>query len=215
MSRDNCCFVHLDFWALIFLQEPHVCVEFHSLNFLRTDIWPSDSLNTHVTLCVLFVLLFGHCAPSNNSAASLLRVLPMSKWIRRWKPIWIPYGGNFQKAFVAEWEQEVHSYEYSDREMRIAAGTNVPVTTRLTTPATRTRVTTGHIRPPKLQSPNVYMYPRTRGGTPHVNTQLTQAVFPRPNRVGNHIQIQVRRRSPGYLRDISSASPQRRKRIHQ
>ena len=28
-------------------------------------------------------------------------------WTRRWKPFWIPYGGNFQKASEEEWEQEV------------------------------------------------------------------------------------------------------------
>ena len=82
------------------------------------------------------------------------------------------------------------------------------------TPATRTRATTFHIRCPKLQSPNVNMYPRTTAGTPHVNYQLLQAVFPRLHRLGNHIQLQVRRRSPGYSKDISSASPQRRKRAH-
>ena len=43
--------------------------------------------------------------------------------------------------------------------------------------ATRTRVTTGHIRSPKMQIPNVYMYPRTAAGTPHVNNQLFQAFF--------------------------------------
>ena len=31
----------------------------------------------------------------------------MAKWTRRWKPIWIPYLSNFQKAYVEEWEQEV------------------------------------------------------------------------------------------------------------
>ena len=30
--------------------------------------------------------------------------------------IWTQCGGNFQKAYVEEWEQEVHSSEYSDQE---------------------------------------------------------------------------------------------------
>ena len=40
----------------------------------------------------------------------------MAKWIRRWKPIWIPCGANFQKVYVEEWEQKVHASEYSDQE---------------------------------------------------------------------------------------------------
>ena len=33
----------------------------------------------------------------------------MAKWTRSWKPIWVPYGSNFQTAYVEEWEQEVHT----------------------------------------------------------------------------------------------------------
>ena len=32
----------------------------------------------------------------------------MAEWMRHWKPIWIPYGDNFQRAYV-EREQELHS----------------------------------------------------------------------------------------------------------
>ena len=63
------------------------------------------------TLCVLFVLPFGPCFPSGDKTASLSRVVTMARWIRRWKPIRIPYGGNFQKAYVEELEQEVYSHE--------------------------------------------------------------------------------------------------------
>ena len=65
------------------------------------------------TLRVVYPALFDPCVPVNNNTASLSRVVPMSKWIRPWKPIWIPHGGNFQKAYVEEWEQEVYSHEYS------------------------------------------------------------------------------------------------------
>ena len=39
----------------------------------------------------------------------LFCVATMVKWTRRWKPIWIPHGNSFQKAFVEEWEQEIHT----------------------------------------------------------------------------------------------------------
>ena len=55
-----------------------------------------------LTLCMLFVLLLGSFFFSCDSIASLSCVPTMAKWIRRWKPIWIPHGGNFQKAYVEE-----------------------------------------------------------------------------------------------------------------
>ena len=57
-----------------------------------------------------------------------------------------------------------------------------------------------------MRIPTVHLYPRTTAGTPHVNYQLLQAVFPRTNRLG-HIQILFRRRDPGFLKDISSTRP--------
>ena len=48
-------------------QVPHVWVEVDSLNFVKTDTLPSDSLRTHVTLYVLFALSFGLCVPVNNN----------------------------------------------------------------------------------------------------------------------------------------------------
>ena len=168
-----------------------------------------------LTLCVLFVPLFGPCAPPDDNTASLSRVVTMAKWVRRWKPISIPYGGNFQKANVEEREQKVYSYEYSDEESEYHWRDPCPDTTRLTTPATRTRVIAGHIRPESMQTPNVYMYPRT-AGTLRVNYHLSLQVFlPRHCHLGSHIQLRVIRRSLRYLKDISSASPQSRKRAHQ
>ena len=40
----------------------------------------------------------------------------MSKWIRRWKATWIPFGAKFQKGYVEEWEQQVRAPEYSGQE---------------------------------------------------------------------------------------------------
>ena len=37
----------------------------------------------------------------------------MAKWTRRWKSIWVPCGSNFQKFYVEEWEQEVHTPAWS------------------------------------------------------------------------------------------------------
>ena len=34
-------------------------------------------------------------------------------WFRHWKPIWVPFGDSFQKAFLEEWEQEAHASVYS------------------------------------------------------------------------------------------------------
>ena len=43
------------------------------------------------------------------AATTLLScVVTTANWIRLWKPIWIPYGDNFQKAYVEEWDQEAH-----------------------------------------------------------------------------------------------------------
>ena len=43
-------------------------------------------------------------------------VATMVKWTRRWKPIWIPCGNSFQKAFAEEWEQEVHTSDVPVQE---------------------------------------------------------------------------------------------------
>ena len=33
----------------------------------------------------------------------------MARWLGHWKPIWVPYGDSFQKAYFEEWEQEAHA----------------------------------------------------------------------------------------------------------
>ena len=80
------------------------------------------------TLRMLCVLLFGSRVLSCDSMASLSCVVTMTKWIRYWNPVWIPYGGNFQKAYVEEWEQEVHAPNTVIRNQSIIAGTRVPGT---------------------------------------------------------------------------------------
>ena len=64
--------------------------------------------------------------------------------------------------------------------------------------------------------PNVCTYPRTTAGTLRVNYHQSLQVFlPRPSLLGSLVQLRVPRRSLGYLKDTSSASPQSRKRAHQ
>ena len=55
-------------------------------------------------LFVLFLVFFRVAATPPLSC-----VVTLAKWIRRWRPIWIPYGDNFQKVHVEECEQEVHA----------------------------------------------------------------------------------------------------------
>ena len=195
-------------------REPHVCVEFDSLNFLKTDVLRQLVHARHTLRDVCFALR------SLCSFQQQYRVL-------------VPCSADVQMETPLEAHLDPIRWQLSEGlcgtmgarksipmttligNPRSVAGTRVPITTRLTTLATRTKVTTGHIRCPKLQSPYVCMYPRTTARTPYVSYQLTQAVFARHNRPGNHMQTQVRLRRPGYSKDISSASPKRRKRTHQ
>ena len=87
-------------------QGPHFCVEIVSLNFLLTDIWLSDSLCAHVTNYASSVF------PVDNIAVAGSRVVPMTRWVCRWKPFWVPRGGTFQKAYLDEWEQEDDDQSY-------------------------------------------------------------------------------------------------------
>ena len=76
----------------------------------------SDCTDTHAHTLHVVCLAPGFFFFSCDSIASLSCVVTMAKRIRRWKPMWIPCGGKFQKAHVEEWEQEVHASEYSDQE---------------------------------------------------------------------------------------------------
>ena len=68
-----------------------------------------------LTLCMLFVLLFSLCSFGREYRLFVVCGDDGPKWIRRWKPIWIPSGGSFQKAEVDEWEEEVYAFENSDQ----------------------------------------------------------------------------------------------------
>ena len=111
----------------------------------------------------------------NDITASLSRVVPMTKWICRWKPFWIPHGDTFQKALR------------NGNRKTIPRDTPVPATTRPTTPR--------HFRLPKQQRLKAYKDPRMTDGAPHVRYQLLQAVLPYSNRLGNLTRIQTRQRS--------------------
>ena len=32
-------------------------------------------------------------------------VFPMTEWVGRWKPFWVPSGDTFKKAYLEEWER--------------------------------------------------------------------------------------------------------------
>ena len=53
--------------------------------------------------------------PPARCDSAILCAATVAKWMRRWKPTWIPYGDNFQKAHV-EWEQEVHTSDVPAQE---------------------------------------------------------------------------------------------------
>ena len=79
----------------------------HTTNF-PDDVVGDDSayfLNKVTLFCdvlarVLFPRAFSFV---HNCVFPCGRVSPMSGWICRWKPFWIPVGDNFQKAYLEEW----------------------------------------------------------------------------------------------------------------
>ena len=56
-------------------------------------------------LCVVSV-------PLSNIVVSESRIIPMTKWVCRWKPFWVPRGDTFQKAYLEGWEQEDDDQSY-------------------------------------------------------------------------------------------------------
>ena len=94
-----------------------------------------------------------------------------------------------------EWEQEVYVFEYSDQEPEcITAGTHVSDTTSLTTSATGARAIAGNFGLQSMQTPTVYMYPRTTTGALRVSYyQSLLVILPRASHHGSHIQIGVLR----------------------
>ena len=109
-----------------------------------------------LTLCMLFVLLLGSFFFRVTASPPCLT---MAKWIRRWKPIWIPYGGNFQTVCVEEKEQEVHASENSDQEPEYHWRDPCPRYHHLTTLAMRAKAFADHVRLQGMQTSSVYLYP--------------------------------------------------------
>ena len=100
----------------------------------------------------------------------------MTRWVCRWKPLWVPRGDTFQKAYLEDWEQEDDDHSYTPGE----EGKNNH---------------TGHARSPELQHLGAYKQFKTTVGAPHANYQLLVAVPLCRNRLGNFLEIQTYQQS--------------------
>ena len=65
--------------------------------YLEPTYGPATSWTRMLTLCMLFVLLFSLCSFGREYRLFVV-CSDDGQMDSRWKPIWIPYGGNFQKA---------------------------------------------------------------------------------------------------------------------
>ena len=131
----------------------------------------------------------------------------MAKWIRRWKPVWIPHGGNFQKADVEE---------YSDQEPECRCRDPCPSYHQAHHSCDENESNHGSYLASKIAEVECLHVLKDDGwnasrGLPPIPPGLPSTHLsswqPYPD-TSNQT-------SPVYLKDISSASPQRRKRGHQ
>ena len=113
-----CCCSYIDGWALLSLflylqvsHAPHVCVDFDSSYFLRTDVLLATAC-ARTWSRALRSPLYGN----DNSALFFFGQETMARWFRHLKPLWIPCGDNFKEVYEEEWVQEAHTSEYSDQE---------------------------------------------------------------------------------------------------
>ena len=134
------------------------------------------------------------CVLSDENIASLSCAVTMAKWIRRRKPIWIPYVATSRRL---KWMSGCKKSMPSNtliRNQSIIAGTHVPDTTSLTTPTTGARAIAGHIWLQSMQTPTVHMYPRMTAAALRVSYHQSLQVFlPRASHHGSHFQIRVLR----------------------
>ena len=150
----------------------HACSHFACCLFCSSPCILSDENIASLT-CVVTVGQNGYAAgsPSGSHVVATSRRLKLMSWSKKSMP---------SNALISN--------------QSITAGTHVPDTTSLTTPATGARAIAGHIGLHSMQTPTVHMYPRMTAGALRVSYhQSLQVCLPRASHHGSHIQIRVLR----------------------
>ena len=127
------------------------------------------------------------CVLSDENIASLSCAVTMAKWIAAGSPSGSHMVATSRRLKWMSGSKKSMPSNNLIRNQSIIAGTHIPDTTGATAIA-------GHIWLQSMQTPTVYMYPRTTAGALRVSyLQSLQVFLPRASHHGSHFQIRVLR----------------------